>query len=148
MTKLWIMGAILILMGCSSPSFQAELAFDAACWPIADTLSVDYAQAADSLEVGLSLRFEEAYGYRNFYWKVLLHTSEGTLIDTLFNEVFIDPEGNWQLPRDIQGKYGAIFSRKIPLAEAITPARVQVLPYMRDTNLCGITHAGLMLDPK
>lgn len=137
----------ILIISCG-PDLDKKISFDQSCWHISDTLEYQFSgsQQAGRLVIRPYIEFEEDYAYRNLFLKVLVDEGNSRVIDTVIQDIVVDPEGYWKDKASLRGSYPHFFTSSIPLeVDKTNEYQIRITQYMRDSSLCQISSAGIIL---
>jgi|GEM_PF-2545173 gliding motility-associated lipoprotein GldH len=139
----------LFFQACESPLASVNKSFDDGCWPIQDTLEVEFDNKDTSQVYSLWFPLEveaEDYPYNNIHLRAAIQAPSGstTVIPARFG--LMDPTGEW-LSEDVGERVGfqLLLSSGLRFNQSGTYS-IALYHFMQDSSLCGITSAGITLE--
>ena len=137
--RLGLLAGVLGLWACNSSPILEEQVFSQACWTYQDTLRWSL-KAPEQQQMFID--FTEDYPYRNLHVKLWLTYPGGRVIDTVWQANIVDSMGYW-LAVPVDRFHRHAFSQPFARNGKI-PQSIQIIHYMRDSSLCGVSRVGLI----
>lgn len=144
-----LVATALFTSGCNRPFATATKAFENACWPMTDTIEVNFENADTSQVYVLWFPLEveaEDYAYNNIHLRASVTPPSGkpVLIPARFG--LVDPTGEW-MSEDVGERVGfqLLLSSGLRFNQ-VGPYKVRLYHFMQDSSLCGVTSAGITIE--
>jgi len=132
---------------CEQDNIQKQWDFNNNCWNIQDTLQYKL-EASISDPPYIYVDFLEDYPYRNLFLKLVMSHPSGWYQDTILEAVVVDSLGFWMIEPE-GNVYPYVFPYQLPIPpDSLEYYDLKATQYMRDTSLCEIQSAGIVLIPE
>lgn len=139
----------LLLQSCQKHWAEIDHTFDAGCWETTDTLVLSFENTDTNQIYRLQFPVDvtEDYPFNNIYLHALLTTPSGeqSVVPSEFKlssnagEWFSEPKGDI-IPFQLSIADGLRFNQ-------MGTYTVKLFHFMRDAQICGVSRAGIALDP-
>ena len=136
------------LASCGAPFSSVSKEFENECWLMQDTLELSFENkdTAQVYSMWFPIVFNDDYAFNNIHLRATVQPPSGetSLLPARFS--LVSPTGDWltekdgaEIPFDLLVGEGMRFNQ-------VGKYRIRLYHYMRDSSLCGIERAGIMLD--
>jgi len=139
--------SLFLFTSCQSDTYQAELAFETACWNVGDTLTLDLELPKGEPEphyARIGVTFDQEYPYQNLYLKLFTQSGLDLPQEEGVHMVVMEPDGTWKA--DISNGKVQWETRVKMASPKAGPFSFKLVQYMRDESICGIHKIGLSIE--
>ncbi|GAB3649209.1 hypothetical protein GCM10028791_14390 [Echinicola sediminis] len=117
-------------------------------WPVSDTLSFNVNKKTDGqVSSTLRIKYNESYDYYNIYVRYLLKDSlNNTLDNQLLDLTLFDPKTGKPLGSGFGNSFTQTGTLPLNSLADLGPITIQLVQYMRSSDLKGIESVGIKLE--